>query len=135
MVVCVLQCQIRINEIDRYNLVGFVGPTSNDATIAAARLTSDLDLTLISPSADSTVLSQSKLFPYFLRSTPSMQTDIDIMADILIRLGTKFVAVFYEMVCVLLYICVMYIYYISILLYIVYLCKLNFMEIIRLSQN
>ena len=90
------QCNIRIAGIDRYNVVGFVGPLSNEDTMAAASLTSDMDLTLISPSADSVLLSNYEQYPFFLRTTPTIQVDIDVIAAVLDEVDTKYVAAIYE---------------------------------------
>ncbi|XP_076435087.1 metabotropic glutamate receptor 2-like [Babylonia areolata] len=89
------QCNLRIEDIDRHNLVGFVGTTNSDA-MAAAKLTEDMDLTLISPQADSVLLSNGEMYPYFLRTIPSLQVDIDILADLLQDVQTKYVAAIYE---------------------------------------
>ena len=73
-----------------------MGPLSNEDTMAAAALTSDMDLTLISPSADSVLLSDYEKYPFFLRTTPTIQTDIDIMAAVLNEVDTDYVAAIYE---------------------------------------
>ncbi|KAK7087453.1 metabotropic glutamate receptor 2-like [Littorina saxatilis] len=89
------QCNIRIPDFDRNQVVGFVGPTSNMDAMAAARLTSKMDLTVISPSADSTMLSDHGQYPYFLRTKPSIQVDVDVMAAVLRQTQTKYAAAIY----------------------------------------
>ncbi|KAL8599974.1 hypothetical protein ACOMHN_038973 [Nucella lapillus] len=90
------QCNLRVPGISPHNVVAFVGPTSNMDTNAAAKLTGDMRLTLISPSADSGMLSSAKNYPYFLRTTPTVQMDVEIMAYMLTHVDTKFVAVIYQ---------------------------------------
>ena len=96
-----LQCNVRVRDIESHNTVGFVGPTSNMDAVAAAKLTADLQLTLISPSADSGLLSDAEKYPFFLRTTPTIQVDIDIMVDVLTNVRTEYVAAIYQEVSVL----------------------------------
>ncbi|KAK7487812.1 hypothetical protein BaRGS_00020953 [Batillaria attramentaria] len=76
------QCNVRVRDMDRRNVVGFVGPLSNEDAMAAAKLTGDMHLTVISPSADSATLSNSNMYPYFLRTTPSILNDVKILGQI-----------------------------------------------------
>lgn len=91
------QCNVRVQNFDRRNVVGFVGPLRNEDAMAAAALTRDMDLTVISPTADSAVLSDSKMYSYFMRTTPSTQNDVDILGHVLRHsIQTRYVTAIYQ---------------------------------------
>lgn len=93
------QCNLRVRSIDRRNVIGFVGPLSNADAIAAATLANDLDMTIISPSANAAVLSVNTMYRTFLRTVPSIEKDVEIMSYILTtQLGVRCVAVISEAV-------------------------------------
>jgi ABC-type branched-subunit amino acid transport system substrate-binding protein len=64
--------------------------------MAAASLTQDMDLTVISPSADLPALADNSKYRYFLRTSPSMSVDVDIMIAVLVNASIKHVAVIYD---------------------------------------
>lgn len=72
---------------------------SNADAIAAATLANDLDMTIISPSANAAVLSVNTMYRTFLRTVPSIEKDVEIMSYILTtQLGVRCVAVISEAV-------------------------------------
>ena len=59
-------------------LSGFLGPLSSWTTSAVAEMTGKLPVSVLSPRAMSTTLSDIKKYPYFLRTSPSSRAQAQV---------------------------------------------------------
>ncbi|ESO97269.1 hypothetical protein LOTGIDRAFT_114823 [Lottia gigantea] len=89
------QCKLRPDGVERRQLLAYVGPDRSSEAMALGRTMTDLNITYISHSATSPDLRDSKRIPYFLRTVPSDANDALIMAQMVTRIGTKYVMIVY----------------------------------------
>ena len=91
------QCKVKPSDVDRRQLLAFVGPDTNSEAMSVGELLKDMQLTSVSHAATSTSLTDVSNFPYFLRTVPSDQTDAQAIAAILKSLlKTEYIQLVYQ---------------------------------------
>ncbi|XP_041347673.1 metabotropic glutamate receptor 3-like [Gigantopelta aegis] len=91
------QCKVMPSDVDRRQLMAYVGPDTSSEAMPVGELLKDMYLTSISHAATSTALSDVSNYPYFLRTVPSDKTDAEAIAAILkSMLKTEFVQLVFQ---------------------------------------
>lgn len=92
-------CKVRLGStfpVSPRNLLAYVGPSTNMDAMAASRLLTDMNKTMISHAATSPMLNDRVKHPFFLRTVPHDNYNPKIISAILGKFNIKYVMLIYQ---------------------------------------
>lgn len=88
-------CRTYYTNVSPRNTMAMVGPETSSQALQVAKLLNDMKRTVVSPGARSTMLTDDDMYHFFLRTIPSIKSEVNAITKFLENRGVKYVQVLY----------------------------------------